>query len=308
MIKELVCLLLECSGVPLLIRQTLQRRSITIVTYHRLNPMTADRHFGALRQLYTPISLQSYIDARRNNSMGELPPKSVIVTIDDGDKSIHDLKDVLAKHRMPVTVFLCSGFVGTSRRFWFSAPGLDSAQRQQLKVVPDETRISTLRALGFDHSVEFGERESLDLEEVRDLQALADFQSHSVSHPVLTRCTDEKARDEIVQSRLQLERQLGSRVNAIAYPNGSYSRRETLMAQEAGYQCGLTMDPGFNGQATPMHALKRLALPDECGLHELVVRSCGLWALLRGAKSVMDIVVAAAPFTSRRKGKAVAAS
>ena len=105
---------------PCLIREVFQRRFVTILVYHRVDPVTADRHFTALRRSYSPISLQAYLEARRDNACQRLPSKALIVTIDDGHESVYRLKPILAKHQMPVTVFLCSGFVGTNRRFWFS--------------------------------------------------------------------------------------------------------------------------------------------------------------------------------------------
>jgi peptidoglycan/xylan/chitin deacetylase (PgdA/CDA1 family) len=288
MLREFICRLVELTGVPLLIREVLQGRFVTILVYHRVDPVTADRHFAALRRVYAPISLQTYLVARRSGTLERLPRKSVIVTIDDGHKSVHQLASVLAEHRIPVTVFLCSGFVGTDRRFWFSAPGLQPGQRQYLKTVPDETRIEALRTLGFDHSVEFGERETLDLDEVRELQGLVDFQSHSVSHPILPACPDAKATVEIELSRRQLEESLGRPINAFAYPNGSYSEREIRITRDSGYECGLTMDPGFNAFSTSSFALKRLAVADDCGVHELMIRACGLWALLRSVRQVAN--------------------
>src|SRR6266540_1197862 len=139
--KEVFSILLRLTGGPFLIRAMLQRRRVTVLVYHRLDPSTADRHFQTLRRLYTPISLQAYLRARRDSTLERLPPKSLVITIDDGHRSIYRLKDVIAKHQLPVTVFLCSGFVGTNRQFWFLSPKIDSQYREYLKIVPDETRI-----------------------------------------------------------------------------------------------------------------------------------------------------------------------
>jgi peptidoglycan/xylan/chitin deacetylase (PgdA/CDA1 family) len=280
MVKDLLCLLLQVSGLPLLIREVIQRNRVTILTYHRVDAVTLDRHLSALRRWYTPISLQTYLDARRNGRRWRLPPKAVIVTIDDGHKSVYRLKPVLTRHQIPVTVFLCSGFVGTHRRFWFSAPGLDSEQCQRLKALSDEARIAALRAIGFDDSMEFEARDSLNVIEVQALKHLIDFQSHSMTHPILPACSDEKATEEIECSKRQLEK-LDLRVNALAYPNGSYTARELRIARQSGYECGLTTKAGFNSRTTPAYELKRMTMRDDCGVHEFVVRCCGLWALFR---------------------------
>jgi peptidoglycan/xylan/chitin deacetylase (PgdA/CDA1 family) len=281
MLTQLICYLARISGLPWLVRRLVQRRVVTIVTYHRLDPETADRHFALLQRLYTPISLQAYLDARREGLLHRLPARSLIVTIDDGHKSVARLKPVLERRRMPVTVFLCSDFVDTTRRFWFLAPGLAPDLCQRLKVLPDDLRLQTLRQNGFDNSVEYGERDGLTLAEVRELSPHVDFQSHSVTHPILPMCGVDKARDEIARSRRELERKLETTINAFAYPNGSYGEREALLTRDAGYECGLTMDPGFNREATPLYGLKRFAVPDDCGVHELALRACGMWALLR---------------------------
>lgn len=284
-LKEGICLLLRLTGVPLLIREVVQRRRVTIVMYHRLDPEVADRHFSALRRHYTPISLQAYLAARRGDPLRRLPPKAVIVTIDDGHRSVHRLKSVTAKHRMPVTVFLCSGLVGTNRWFWFSAPGLSAAEREHLKTVPDERRVAALQALGFDQSHEFSDRETLSADEIGDLRNLIDFQGHSASHPILSACSDTKAMEELDNSKRQLEQQFGLRVNALAYPNGSYTTREIQIARQTGYECALTTTAGFNDRRTPPYELRRMTVRDDCGVSELLVRACGLWAFLRLTRS-----------------------
>jgi poly-beta-1,6-N-acetyl-D-glucosamine N-deacetylase len=287
MVKELIFVALRFSGLPFVIREVFQRRAVTILVYHRLQPAIAERHFRVLTRLYTPISLQDYLASRRNATCEQLPRKSIVVTIDDGHSSVSHLKTALTAHRIPATVFLCSGFVGENRRFWFSAPGLTATRREQLKTIPDQARLAVLRASGFDEAVEYSQRDSLDRDEVKQLLDVAEFQSHSVSHPILPMCSEDKARDEIADSKRQLQETLGVKVNALAYPNGSYTERETRLAQQAGYECGLTMSPGFNGPKTPPFELKRVAMPDDCGVHELIVRSCGVWAFFRELKLML---------------------
>src|SRR5262249_38341148 len=86
-LKEGICLLLRLTGVPLLIREVVQRRRVTIVMSHRLDPEVADRHFSALRRHYTPISLQAYLAARRGPPLPRLPPQPHIFTIPPAHRS-----------------------------------------------------------------------------------------------------------------------------------------------------------------------------------------------------------------------------
>lgn len=179
-----------------------------------------------------------------------------------------------------MTVFLCSGFIEAPRRFWFSAPGLSEARRQELKAVSDDVRLEALRAMGFDQSVEFGDRDSLTLCEIRELQPLVDFEAHSVTHPILSQCFDAKSEEEITTCRTDLEEWLGEPVRAFAYPNGSYSTREVGYVERAGYECAVTTQPGFNNLMTPSFELKRFVMRDDCGRFELLTRACGVWNVM----------------------------
>jgi len=117
------------------------------------------------------------------------------------------------------------------------------------------------------------------------MKAVTDFQSHTVFHPILPGCSMERARREIVESKEALESEHGLKIYALAYPNGDYSEREVGLLHNAGYTCGLTMDPGFNDSKTDAFRLRRVALSDDAGVNEVIVKTSGLWALLRGVRS-----------------------
>jgi peptidoglycan/xylan/chitin deacetylase (PgdA/CDA1 family) len=174
---------------------------------------------------------------------------------------------------------VCSGVVGTGRRFWFA--DLPLADVEGLTALPDEERQRALVRRGFDEQAEHPEPVALSRAEIADLADVADFQSHTISHPILPRCSEEKARREIVESKADLEREMGLDIYAFAYPNGDYSARDVQMVAEAGYDCGVTLDPGFNSLSTDPMRLKRLWIGDEDGIDELVVKACGLWVFLR---------------------------
>src|SRR5687767_12620047 len=104
MVKDLMFVAVRFSGLPFVIREVFQRRAVTILVYHRLQPAIAERHFRVLTRLYTPISLQDYLAARRNATCEQLPRKSIVVTIDDGHSSVSHLKTALTAYGIPATV------------------------------------------------------------------------------------------------------------------------------------------------------------------------------------------------------------
>jgi len=186
---------------------------------------------------------------------------------------------MIQRHRIPITIFLCSGIVGTQRHYWWSRA--NDAEAQALKALPDEERIQALLVKGHADTREYEARQSLSRDEIAEMKSSVDFQSHTVFHPILPACSIERARWEIVGSKEALESEHGLRIYALAYPNGDYSDREVGLLQNAGYTCGLTLDAGFNDCETDLFRLRRVALPDDAGSNEVIVKVSGLWTFLK---------------------------
>ena len=269
--------LLRLSMLPQLARETLQRRAVTVVLYHDPDPAMLEHHLSVLRRSYTFIGLRSFVDAVRDGTTGSLPPKSLVLTFDDGHKGNHELLGLLDRLGVPATIFLCASIAGTSGAFWFNHvddPG-------HLKRISDHDRLDHLARLAFDEDGG-SEAEALSDEDIREmLGPVVDFQSHGLSHAILTRCGDEKARREIIESRAQLSSRYGLDVYAFAYPNGDYSPRELALVREAGYRCAVTIEQGYNTAATDPYRLRRICIDDRDGVDELVVKTSGVWAVVR---------------------------
>ncbi len=279
LLKKMAFLLLRISALPFLLREFVQRRRVTILVYHKLSPVMADAHFAALRRKYNIVSLADYSDFR-TDSTKKLPPKALIVTLDDGHKGNYALKPVLEKYRIRPTIFLCSGLVGTNRHFWFETE-MAGSTRQELKRVGDSERLDVLEKFGFSEQKEYPSRQALSASEIQDMRSVVDFQSHTVLHPILPQSSGVRAFREISDSKAQLEERFGFSINALAYPNGDYSEREIESAKKSGYQYALTLDLGFNTRSTPAFQLKRICINDDAGLDELLVKASGLWGFLR---------------------------
>jgi len=237
----------------LVVRRTVQRRRVTILVYHNPRPAVMERHLELLCRLYRVVSLREYVEKRM------LPPGALVVTLDDGSAANFALRDVFARFSVIPTIFVCTGIVGTNRGFWFLHVG--------------ET--------GFDPSEELAVREALSDAEIRDLAGVADIQAHTVTHPILPRCTPEQAEEEIVESKRDLERRFGLDVYALAYPNGEYTERDAQFARQAGYRCALAVSGRTNGDSPDLYALRRITVDDHDGIDELVVKASGVWAWLQ---------------------------
>jgi len=280
-LKRSLFFLLRASTLPRIIRETLQRKSVTILLYHQVDPETLDSHLDTLRRNYRFISLRDYLESRRKGRLDSLPPKSVVLTLDDGYASNRALEPVFRRYGVNPTVFVCTRIVGTFRHFWF----LDTVppdEVQLLKTLPDSERLVRLEAQGFDEDRIHQTRHALAWDEMEEMRDCVDFQSHTMYHPILVRCDRDRARCEISLSKSDLETR-GYSAYALAYPNGDYSEDVASLARQAGYECALTADLGFNTATTDPYRLKRITIRDEAGTTELLVRASGLWGALRMA-------------------------
>jgi peptidoglycan/xylan/chitin deacetylase (PgdA/CDA1 family) len=249
--------------------------------YHDIAPEIADTHITVLRKYYNIISLTDFLEAKKSGGLNTLPPKSLVITFDDGHRNNYGLKPIVEKQRVPVVIFLCAGIVGTNRHFWWQHGAIKDIR--SLKSCSDDERLKKLADLGFDESKEYDYPQGLTKEEINNLaqSPFINFQSHSLTHPCLPKCSPDKAFHEISASKRDLESTYSFKIYAFAYPNGDYSDREIAFLKKTGYQCGLTCDPGFNDDATPLYQLKRLSMNSNADINELLVRASGLWAFIK---------------------------
>jgi len=100
-----------------------------VLLYHRVIDLRPDpwslcvapqhfaEHIEVLRRYSRPMSLRQLIQALE---AGKLPPRSVVVTFDDGyADNFHNARPVLARHDVPATIFVATGNTGQQREFWW---------------------------------------------------------------------------------------------------------------------------------------------------------------------------------------------
>ena len=270
---------LRYSGVAWLWREIVQRRKVTFLLFHDMDVADAERSFTYLKKHYHIIGLSDYLEAVRLGV--KLPPKSVVITFDDGHVSNYQMLPVIQRLQIPVTIFLCSSIVGTHRHFWFRHSEEMKYQVEALKQLTNQQRLEALKQFGFEQQQEYADTQALSKEQIAEMKDVVDFQSHTCYHPILPQCDNEEAQWEIAESKQQLECNYGLEISALSYPNGDYSLRDIQMAKEAGYSCGVTVDSGYNDFHTDLFRIKRFSVNDAKTITELMVKASGCYALMK---------------------------
>jgi len=212
--------------------------SVPILLYHRFGPTVADgmtittpvfeEHLQYLRANgYKVIPLRQLIDWYQKK--GPAPaPKSVVIVADDAHKSVYtDMYPLAKKYNVPITVFIYPSAVSNARyaMTWEQLRGLKSS-------------------------------------------GLFDFQSHTYWHPNFKKerkklapaAYDALVTSQLHKSRDKIAKELGVKVDLLAWPFGIYDDDLLRRAAAAGYTATFTIERRHATAADTVMKLPRYLL------------------------------------------------
>jgi peptidoglycan/xylan/chitin deacetylase (PgdA/CDA1 family) len=209
-------------------------RTLPILMFHAIEtapepiafpPVLFERLLDGLeRSRFQTLRLDAAISALQ---AGTLPPRAVVLTFDDGYRSVYDVAfPALARRGMTATVFLIAGGNGAGR---------------------EDDRLPP-----------FAGRPTVSWAEVREMdQAGLEIGAHTLTHPDLTRLTATQIASEVLESRARIEDRLGVPVSSFAYPFGRYDRRSLELARSH-FAAACSDRLGLAGPRSDLHALERV--------------------------------------------------
>lgn len=208
-----------------------------------------------LRRHYRVLPLGEYLAARREGR--RLPPRSVVITFDDGYRNFYTMAAPrLGERGLPAALFVTVGEIGAEPR------GADGAWRPE-----DDVRY-------------------LSWPEVLELRGRGvEIGSHTCTHPMLSRLPAAEAERELRESLAEVARHTGEAAPPFAYPFGDYTPELAERARALGYSCALTTDAGANDGDADLYALRRVLVGDDDDEPAFAARVSGLAALLSRARS-----------------------
>jgi peptidoglycan/xylan/chitin deacetylase (PgdA/CDA1 family) len=254
-------------------------------TFERLHVRATefDSHCRLLRDCCDPISLEQWRAALDGDRA--LPPRPVLVTFDDGYRTVFTLgRPILERYEIPAVVFVSSTPVVERRLFWH-----DAVARTRGEVEVEAIKGWPFRQweqLQGAHAQPVSDSDPnapLTVAEVRALVNAPGVEvgGHTKTHPILARATSEEQREQVLANKELLEQWTGRPVSAFAYPNGrpgeDFTAETVRIVREAGFQFGFTTRPGFanRGEASLEHP--RFLMLAGVSAAELAHRLCYSW-------------------------------
>ena len=247
-------------------------------------PKQFESQMRYLRQHRRPVALKDVITHIEQGM--PLPANSVAVTFDDGFSDTYRYAfPILRRYQIPATIFVSTEYVETGEPFWFelasylmyrvapqslevqdgirlpTSDSWDDRTRSlrrlhgSLKDLPNAERLKVLNEWSQRYSAELSHGASLHNRPISWPQVIEmaasgiAFGSHTVSHPNLTRVTDEELERELSESKLVLQTKLQRPIETIAYPIGTpsaFNAKVLSAARDHQYKLGLTYVSGAN--------------------------------------------------------------
>lgn len=232
-------------------------RHLAVLAYHDVRDAGLfAAHMRALLRMGRPMSADDVCSALGNDR--ELPRGAVLVTFDDGDRSILDSAlPVLEQYGVPAVAFVVAAALDTDTPLWWQeAQALltahcgDATRRiapaaaiRQLKHMPNERRVATIERWRNQSKLAPPRKQQLRRCELAILErADVEIGNHSFSHPCLDRCDDDTLEHEIVKAHHDLTAALGHAPRLFAYPNGNVDPRALPVLRRLDYKAAFLFD------------------------------------------------------------------
>jgi peptidoglycan/xylan/chitin deacetylase (PgdA/CDA1 family) len=243
---------------------------------------------------YTIYPLGYLVDALLQ---GKIDQRAIAITFDDGYQDLYYFAlPILKKMNIPATVFLVTGFVGTTQQLWFdrvlsviehcrcgelylqtgdrllSYPTETDADKvataaevlHVLKHMPPDLRDAVVEELEKTYnskSVPVTQRRLLTWDQVKTMRKSGiSFGAHTVHHNILTTLNHAQVEREIVDSRATIENVLQEPIDMFAYPNGKaadFDGTIKTVLKENKFKAAVSTIRGFNSASTDVFELHR---------------------------------------------------
>lgn len=284
------------SPVQRLARQAARSR-IAVLAYHDVpHRGQFERHLDYLQDQMSALSADQLIEVINNGK--DVPDHAAFITFDDGHASVVDhAVPALRERDLPAAMFVLAGLVGSDEPYWWvtveaalragaeppvGLPAEPGAAVRALKQAPDDERRQVVAGLAAQHP---STQRNLSVSDLRELEASAiAVGCHSMTHPMLDRCTAPVLADEVQRSTETLTTWLGHHPRLFAYPNGDHDARVREEVRRAGYELAFGFDHRLvhPDRADPMR-LSRVRIDARDSVDRLRLVTSGLEPVLSRA-------------------------
>jgi peptidoglycan/xylan/chitin deacetylase (PgdA/CDA1 family) len=244
---------------------------------------TFEQHCRLIRSACDPIGADDLLAAL--DSGAPLPPRAVLVTFDDGYRSVLTLAaPILERYGIPAVVFVCSDPVERGRLLWYDAVGRSrgEGEAERLKGLPFADWQRAVAAYDLPASAD-EDYAPLSVADLRRLSGAAGIEigGHSRTHPILSKASADEQQRQIGDDKRALEAWTGRPLRLFSYPNGrprvDYTAATCEIVERVGYRAAFTTEGAYATGANSRFELPRFLLLDSISAPVLAHRFAFGW-------------------------------
>lgn len=267
-----------------------------------------------LKENFTIIStdeLSHFLDSKK------IDKRYAVITFDDGYIDNYTLAyPLLLKHNLPATIFVVTDYINQASLPWWdevawvikNTPNIDlnklnwslgqvagnESTSDKIKVVLKaikqrkhesiEDKLTHIRNT-YKQSIYINDLTDPLFASWDQLKEMASnnitIGSHTCSHKILSHLDENAQRDELIQSKAEIEKQIDIKVTSLAYPVGgasSFNQISERLAQETGYNLAFSYISGITTSANiqTRYQLRRIPIDNNASrshLKRLIIKT-----------------------------------
>lgn len=210
---------------------------IPVLLYHSISdndweyavsPKEFEKQINWICKHYIPIKTSDIITWLKGKK--KLPKNAICITFDDGyQDNIKRAYLIMKKYKIPATVFVIANLQE------------DTGELQNQYKLMNNKELQILSKNGWE------------------------IQSHSFSHPKLTRIKEKEIEAEVKKSKKVLSKITSNKITMFAYPKSSYNQKVKAITKKY-YQAAWTIKPGFVRKGDDLFTLKRILVKNDTSI------------------------------------------
>ena len=267
---------------------------VAVLAYHDIGNATcfADQMDHVCTYCH-PVSVEAVCGTIRSGS--PLPERAVLVTFDDGHRSVLETAlQILGERGVPAVAYVVAGLLDTDQPYWWDevealvtrggqteyvAEGTPPGNAvRTLKKLSNEQRLAALAQLRDTASSPAPRMPQLRRDELHELEAGGiTIGNHTLTHPCLHQCDEATIRHELAASQQILTDVLGHAPRTLAYPNGDHDPRVRQAVEDMGFDAAFLFDHRLSASppADPLR-ISRLRVNDHTPMDRFKIILSGL--------------------------------
>ena len=267
---------------------------LRVLTYHRVDeparrpwldpglisatPKDFSKQMAYLASHYQVLTVSDVLTALKSPNKKHLPPRSVLVTFDDGYCDFEEQAwPILRRYKIPATLFVPTAFPDhPEQTFWWDDlyQGLQNTNRREnldtaigtfslsdaasrkkayqqlknyLKTLQHAEAILRVKELCNELGVQPAANCIMTWDTLRKLSRDGlTLGAHTRTHPLLNRISLNEAREEAIGSLEDLRKEISFALPIFAYPSGQFDNNVVSMLDREGFSLAFTTKRGIN--------------------------------------------------------------